>query len=109
MTITKNITAPAGAGITRFVSQLAFQHVAPDDRELIVIARPEIQEQWRRMLADVELDAVFMSYQKWGRLPGIDESALVIFTDHGHEFFRRVMGTLHRCRAEVWTVNAPDY
>lgn len=110
MPITTNISAPTGAGITRFVTELAFQHTAPDNRKLVVIARPEIQEQWRRTLSASEVQAEFITYHKWQRLAVVDKEALIIFTEHSHEFFRRGVGaTLRRCPAEVWTVNAPQF
>lgn len=106
--ITKNISAPVGAGITRFVAELAFQHCAPDNRKLIVIARPEMQEQWRRALSDAEVQAEFITYQKWQRLAVVDPAGLIVFTEHSTSFYWRAAGTLQECGAEVWTVNAPE-
>ncbi len=108
MTITKNITAPVGAGITRFVAEMAFQHCAPEGRKLIVVAMPEMQEQWRRFLSEAEVQAEFVTLLKFKRLATIDNDALVIFTEHHHGIFRRVAYILQRCAPEVWTINAPE-
>ena len=102
--ITKNISAPTGAGICRFVAPLAAKAAAERGGAVtIIVAVHEIKHQWRRELPDA---AILTSYE-WQKRGADQPNDIVILDQQYPPTYRRIGATLKQLDAEVWALNAP--
>lgn len=98
MALTKNISAPIGAGVTKFVADLA----RADGRPVTIIAPAELGEQYRQHLPDARI----VTLTDWLRQPVTND--LVIYCSQWQHLFWKKSARLHRAEIEVWTVGVPE-
>lgn len=100
MSISKSISAPTGAGIVAFVSNLAKKE-AKGRQVMIITPMLEMQPQWKERLPDAEMSTPQRFITKRQDRPGM----LIICAEASHPSFDRVMSTLRESVNEVWLIN----
>jgi superfamily II DNA or RNA helicase len=100
--LSKSISAPVGAGITRFVSENATE--AANGRPIVVIAHlRELRLQWARYLPQA---ADIISVHQFA-CHGCDPRALIIVGEMHTDWLRKILLKLSEAENEVWLVNMP--